>query len=115
MNFHEIQQKPAPCEDEECKYECPYGVVFLEPKNRFVWTLFNKLSGQVIVAGMGECLGIKFEAIDFLFDLYKINKRYERKILFDKLQLIDSIRMKSMRAAQKRIEQQRESERRRKR
>jgi len=47
--------------------------------------------------------------------LYKINKRYERKILFDKLQLIDSIRMKSMRAAQKRIEQQREAERRRKR
>lgn len=102
MNFYEIQNKPAPCEQEETDFKCPYGVVDLMPGNYFAWQLYQKCSSQVIVAGMGDILGIKFEAIDFLFNLYKINNRYERKILFEKIQLVDSIRLKCQNAIQKR-------------
>lgn len=42
---------------------------------------------------MGDILGIKFEAIDFLFDLYNIKDRDERIILFDKIMAIDRIRI----------------------
>lgn len=54
-------------------------------------------SSQVIVAGMGDVLGIKFEAIEFLFDLYEIDDNDERRLLFEKIQNIDIIRLKSSR------------------
>jgi hypothetical protein len=54
-------------------------------------------SSQVIVAGMGDVLGIKFEAIEFLFDLFEIDDNDERRLLFEKIQNIDIIRLKSSR------------------
>lgn len=44
---------------------------------------------------MGDILGIKFEAIQFLFDIYGIIDRDERLDLFEKIQIIDTARMKA--------------------
>lgn len=55
--------------------------------------MYEKLSSQVIVAGMGEALGIKFEAIDFIFNLYEITDTHEKQDYFEKIQLIDSIKL----------------------
>jgi len=52
---------------------------------------------QVIVAGMGDVLGIKFEAIGFIFDLHGIDDLEEKRFLFEKIQIIDIIRLKSSR------------------
>ena len=49
------------------------------------------------MAGMGEVLGIKFEAIEFLLNLYGIDDLEERRFLFEKIQIIDIIRMKNSR------------------
>lgn len=46
---------------------------------------------------MGDVLGIKFEAIEFLLDLYGIDDLEERRFLFEKIQIIDIIRMKNSR------------------
>jgi len=43
---------------------------------------------------MGDILGIKFEAIDFIFNLYNIDSE-ERLDLFEKIQIIDTARMRS--------------------
>lgn len=43
---------------------------------------------------MGDILGIKFEAIEFVFDLYAIHNLEERRELFEKIQIIDIIRLK---------------------
>jgi hypothetical protein len=54
-------------------------------------------ASQVIVAGMGDVLGIKFEAIDFIFNLYDITDIEEKRFLFEKIQIIDIIRLKCSR------------------
>ncbi len=41
---------------------------------------------------MGEVLGINFTAIEFIFDIYGIIDPYERRLLFEKIQLVDNIR-----------------------
>lgn len=43
---------------------------------------------------MGDCLGIKFEAIDFIFGIYSIYDPNERLELFEKIQAIDSVRLR---------------------
>jgi hypothetical protein len=48
----------------------------------------------VIVGGMGDVLGIRFEAIAFLFDLYDIMNTDERRDLFEKIMTIDGVRAK---------------------
>jgi len=62
--------------------------------NHLAWELFQKVSGQMIVAGMGEPLGINFLAIDFILDIYGILKRDKRREMFDKIILFDSIRLR---------------------
>jgi hypothetical protein len=62
--------------------------------NVHAWDIYQKVSGQVIVAGMGDILGIKFEAIDFIFKLYEINDIELQRDLFEKIQHIDTIRLK---------------------
>lgn len=57
------------------------------------WQLFQECASQVNVAGMGDILGIRFEAVDFLFDLYNIRDRDERVRLFEKIMTIDRIRV----------------------
>ena len=42
---------------------------------------------------MGDILGIKFEAIEFIFNLYQIEDIYERQDLFEKIVAIDSVRL----------------------
>ena len=69
----------------------------LSNSNIFAWQLFQECSNQVIVAGMGDVLGIKFEAIDFLFNLYNINDEWEKQCLFEKIMTVDRIRMISQR------------------
>jgi len=59
-----------------------------------VWSLYQKISNQVIVAGMGEVLGVKFEAIQFILDLYCINEIELRRDIFEKILKIDEIKLK---------------------
>jgi hypothetical protein len=66
----------------------------LWPGNLFAWELFQKLSGQVITGGMGDILGIKFEAIESLFNIYGIMDNEERLILFEKITSIDEVRIR---------------------
>lgn len=84
---------PAPCEDPDKGRVCTYGKPELWVSNMFAWELFQECSAQVNVAGMGDILGIKFEAVDFLFDLYNIIDRDERVQLFEKIMTIDRIRV----------------------
>lgn len=82
--------------------------------NIFAWQLFQECSGQVITTGFGDILGIKFEAIDFLFDLYNIKGEWERQCLFEKLMVVDRIRTLSQRReTAKRIEQSKNQPRKR--
>jgi hypothetical protein len=43
---------------------------------------------------MGDILGIRYEAIAFLFELYDIIDNEERRELFEKIMLLDGIRAK---------------------
>lgn len=88
--FENIKKVICPCDDGEC----PFGKPKLWIGNHLVWDLYQQVSGQVIVAGMGDVLGIKFEAIQFIFDLYGIMDRDEKLDLFNKILAIDSVRMK---------------------
>lgn len=74
---------------------CEFGKVDLWVANHYAWELYQKVAGQVIVAGMGDVLGIKFEAIQFLFDIYGIIDKEERLELFEKIQIIDTARMQA--------------------
>lgn len=71
---------------------CKFGKPELWLSNRFAWELFQKCANQVIVAGMGDVLGIKFEAIEFLLNLYGVEDLESRRELFEKIQIIDTIR-----------------------
>lgn len=72
------------------------------------WQLFQECASQVNVAGMGDILGIRFEAVDFLFDLYNIRDRDERVRLFEKIMTIDRIRVfQQHKKTEKAIEEQR--------
>jgi len=53
-----------------------------------------KLGGQVVVAGMGEVLGIRFEAIESILNIYGIEDPEKRVEIFEKIVIIDSVRMK---------------------
>jgi len=88
-HYRTVKRKTVPCETEEgCLNEIPE----LWVSNSFTWEMFSKVSGQVIVAGMGEPIGIKFEAIQFLFELYNVPDD-ERIDIFEKIMAIDTVRM----------------------
>lgn len=89
MHYEKIKHEPTPCEFDDC----PFGKPYLWPSNAFIWEMYTKVSGQVIVAGMGEVLGIKFEAIQFLFDLYELPQE-TRLETFEKILAIDAVKMK---------------------
>ena len=72
---------------------CPHGKIDLFISNQFAWDLYEKLIGQVIVAGMGDILGVKFEAIQFIFEVYQVKEPFYRQDLFEKILLIDSVRL----------------------
>ena len=89
-HYKDIKKTEPPCIS---KGECPNGECDLWKTNIFAWELWQKLSGQVIVAGMGEPLGIKFDAIGFIFDLYGIEDQLFKEDLFEKILIIDGVRM----------------------
>jgi hypothetical protein len=66
----------------------------LTVRNSWVFDLYQKCSGQQIVAGMGQPIGIMFTAIVAMLDIYCIFDIEERVEIFEKIQLIDSIRLK---------------------
>lgn len=43
---------------------------------------------------MGDILGIKFEAIEFLLNLYGVEDLESQRELFEKIQIIDIIRLR---------------------
>ncbi len=53
---------------------------------------------------MGEVLGINFTAIEFIFDIYGIIDPYERRLLFEKIQLVDNIRLQAKMKANKKTD-----------
>ena len=79
-----------------CEYgnECPYGKPVLFYSNHLALEMFNKIQNQVIIAGMGDPLGLDHKAIINILDLYEITDIEERKILFDKILAIDCVRMR---------------------
>ena len=90
-HYQKIKKQLPPC----ALGGCEFGKVDLWVSNHYAWELYQKVAGQVIVAGMGDILGIKFEAIQFLFDIYGIIDSVERLDLFEKIQIIDTARMKA--------------------
>lgn len=88
--FEKLVKKPLPC----LSGECPYGKPELLSVNHYAWELYLTLSGQVIIAGMGEPLGINYLAIQFIFDLYEITDSETRQLLFEKIRAIDDVRCK---------------------
>ena len=80
---------PPPCDGGEC----PYGKPILWYSNHLAMEIFNKIQNQMIIAGMGEPLGLNQQAIINILDIYCIDDREERLILFDKILAIDCVRM----------------------
>lgn len=78
-----------------CEYgnECPFGKPVLFYNNALALELFNKIQNQIIIAGMGEPLGLDHNAIYNIMDIYCINDVYERQVMFDKILAIDCVRM----------------------
>lgn len=90
MHYRNIKKKLPPCVEGGCPFDKP--TLFLS--NHLAWDLYQKVCSQVIVGGMGDVLGIRFEAIEFLFDLYDIINTDERRDLFEKILAIDGVRAK---------------------
>lgn len=90
MAYHETFKCDAPCEIDKCEH----GSDKLFISNHLAWDFYNKLAGQVIVAGMGEVLGIRFEAIEAILNIYRIEDPQIRVELFEKISIIDGVRMK---------------------
>lgn len=86
-----------PCEDPSKDKQCAYGKPDLWASNIYAWQLFQECSNQVIVAGMGDVLGISFSAIDFIFNLYKIEDEWDRQCLFEKIMTVDRVRILAQR------------------
>lgn len=56
--------------------------------------MWQNLQNQVIVAGMGEVLGINHLAIHAMLDLYGYGReelRIERQLLFEKILAVDAV------------------------
>lgn len=73
---------------------CHLGKPSLSIRNSYVMELYQKCAHQQIVAGMGQPIGIMFTSILALFDIYDIIDKDDRRELFEKIQLIDEIRLK---------------------
>lgn len=91
MHFEKVKKTIAPCLIGE---ECISGKPDLYIGNHLAWELYQKVSGQVIVAGMGEIIGIQFSAIEFILSIYQIYDPDVRCDLFEKILLIDTVRIK---------------------
>jgi hypothetical protein len=63
-------------------------------RNSYAFELYQKCNTQQIVAGMGQPLGILFSSILALFDIYGIIDIDERRELFEKIILVDQIRLR---------------------
>jgi len=76
----EQMNKETPCGT------CPKPI--LDHENVQVWELYQVLSGQLIIGGMGTIIGLNFPAIHFVFEVYDIPRElwmtyFERLIVID--------------------------------
>lgn len=63
---YKFNKKPPPCE--ACKPE------ILEANEDAVF-VYTQTQRQVITAGLGEAIAVKYEAIEFIWNLYEIENR----------------------------------------
>jgi len=94
MMHFELNGKCAPCLLPDG--ECISGKPTLWYSNHIAMELFNKIQNQLIIAGMGEPIGLNHQAIINILDIYDIKNVDERKVLFDKILTMDNLRMVKM-------------------
>jgi len=94
---HKTNPDKYPNDQPPCilSYECPFGKPTLTVRNGYIFDLYQKCAHQQIMAGMGQPIGIIFQSILALFDIYGIIDTYERREIFEKIQIIDHIRLKA--------------------
>lgn len=93
MIHYDLKGEQAPC---FATGECKFGKPILWYSNHLPMEMYQKIQNQVIVAGMGEPLGLNQQAIINILDIYGIMDIEERKVIFDKILAIDNIRMKKL-------------------
>ena len=94
MLHFELKGECAPCLLPDG--ECISGKPVLWYSNHLAMELFNKIQNQLIIAGMGEPIGLNHQAIINILDIYDIKNVDERKVLFDKIITMDNLRMVKM-------------------
>jgi len=47
------------------------------PRNREAWRIYQTAQTQVVTAGMGDVIGINFNALEFVMELYGVENRRE--------------------------------------
>lgn len=65
--FH-VEGREAPCDT------CRPAV---NPHNQDAWRIFQIVQTQVVTAGMGDVIGVDFNALNFVMELYDIDNRRE--------------------------------------
>ena len=90
MHFRKVKKQEPPC----VRGDCQFGKPKLFIGNHLAWELYQKVSTQVIVTGMGDIIGIRFEAIESIMNIYGIMDSEERVDLFEKIIEIDTVRAK---------------------
>ena len=91
MIHFDLKGETAPCLLPDG--ECFVGKPILWYSNHIAMEIFNKIQNQLIIAGMGEPIGLNQQAIINIMDIYDIRDIEERRVLFDKILTIDNIRM----------------------
>lgn len=56
---------------------CDVCKPFLMPENEEAMFIYNKAANQVRVAGMGDIVGLDYNALKFIMDLYGIGNQRE--------------------------------------
>lgn len=73
-----VEGKEAPCE--KCR-KVPL------PENEEAFMVYNIVQTQIITAGMGEIVGLDFNAINFVMEMYEVR---DRRRVFEKVLAIFS-------------------------
>ena len=73
---YEVEGREAPCE--RCQKE-------VLPANQEAFRVFGIVQTQVVTAGMGEPVGLDFNAVNFVMELYEVRDRLR---VFEKVNAI---------------------------
>lgn len=79
-NFKRAKSSP-PCE------ECPRYLA--SPETREAWSFFANINRQWNYSGFGERIALNYGIVFQLMDLYGIDSRLDRLVLFRKIQVIE--------------------------